>query len=132
MPLLGRTAVQAVLTAVLVATFAISCGVHQSWAKKACPSEATLRSVASTQRTGITFKNRRSGAIKIFWINYHGHRKFYHSLASGESGSFNTFATHPWIVTDASGHCIGVYFADVGENHITIGNSSTGEGGGKR
>jgi hypothetical protein len=43
-------------------------------------------------------------------------------LASGESQSFDTYATHPWVVTDASGNCIGVYFAEVGENHIAIGN----------
>jgi len=43
-------------------------------------------------------------------------------LASRESQSFDTNATHPWVVTDASGNCIGVYFAEVGENHIAIGN----------
>jgi len=43
-------------------------------------------------------------------------------LSSRESQSFDTYATHPWVVTDASGNCIGVYFAEVGENHIAIGN----------
>ena len=100
----------------------INCGVHQSWAEEVCPSEATLRSAASTQHTHISFLNGRSGILNVFWIDYDGRRHFYHSLASGESQSFDTYATHPWVVTDASGNCIGVYFADVGENHIAIGN----------
>jgi VHL beta domain len=108
----------------LVATLAASicCSVHQSWAEEVCPSEATLRSVASTQHTRISFLNGRSRVVNVFWIDYNGRRYFYHSLESGESQSFDTYATHPWVVTDASGNCIGVYFADVGENHIAIGN----------
>jgi hypothetical protein len=100
----------------------INCSVPQSWAEELCPSEATLRSVASTQHTNISFLNRRPGIVNVFWIDYDGRRHFYHSLASGESQSFDTYATHPWVVTDASGNCIGVYFAEVGENHIAIGN----------
>ena len=108
----------------LVATLAasISCGAHQSWAESACPSEATLRSVASTQHTHITFQNARPRVVNIFWIDYDGRRYFYHSLESGESQSFDTYATHPWVATDASGNCVGVYFADVGENHVSIGD----------
>jgi len=110
--------------AILVATLAasITCSAHQSWAEEVCPSEPILRSVASTQHTHISFVSGRSGIVNVFWIDYDGRRHFYHSLASGESQSFDTYATHPWVVTDASGNCIGVYFAEVGENHIAIGN----------
>ena len=107
--------------AIVVATLAASSGAYYS-AEELCPSEPTLRSVASTQHTNISFLNGRSGIVNVFWIDYDGRRHFYHSLASRESQSFDTYATHPWVVTDASGNCIGVYFAEVGENHIAIGN----------
>ena len=109
-----------ILAATLTASMCWS--VHQSWAEQVCPSEATLRSVASTQHTSISFLNGRSGVVNVFWIDYDGRRYFYHSLEPGESQSFDTYATHPWVVTDASGNCIGVYFADVGKNHVAIGN----------
>jgi len=109
-----------ILAATLTAS--ITCGAYQSWAEELCPSEPTLRSVASTQHTNISFLNGRSGIVNVFLIDYDGRRHFYHSLASRESQSFDTYATHPWVVTDASGNCIGVYFAEVGENHIAIGN----------
>jgi len=42
-----------ILAATLTAS--ITCGAYQSWAEELCPSEPTLRSVASTQHTNISF-----------------------------------------------------------------------------
>jgi hypothetical protein len=58
--------------------------------------------------------------INVFWIDYDGRRHFYRSLGKGDSQAFDTYATHPWVVTDASGNCLGVWFADVGSGTITI------------
>jgi hypothetical protein len=41
-------------------------------------------------------------------------------LTQGEKRSFDTFAAHPWVVTDAGGNCLGVHFADVGSDTVTI------------
>ena len=79
-----------------------------------------LRSQSSKQKTQIVFANGRSGVINVFWINYEGRRQFYASLTEGEKRSFDTFATHPWVVTDASGNCLGVHFADAGSDTVTI------------
>lgn len=51
----------------------------------------------------ITFTNRSSTAVDIYWIDYSGARKLKEStLAVGESWKTHTFVTHPWLVV-ASG-----------------------------
>jgi von Hippel-Lindau disease tumor supressor len=83
-----------------------------------CPSERALRSHSSIDRTSISFRNERLGRINVFWIDYAGQRQFYRTLAPGQSQTFQTYATHPWVVTDASGNCLGVNFADVGTSSV--------------
>jgi hypothetical protein len=85
-----------------------------------CASESGLHSKSGETQTSIAFSNERNRPIRVFWIDYNGARKFYAQIASGGSKSFATYATHPWVVLDASGNCLGVWFADVGGNEITI------------
>jgi hypothetical protein len=112
--------------AVLLAAGAtLCCSVLPSSAASTCPSEATLRSQNSARHTNITFLNRRSGVINVFWINYQGRRQFFSLMMPGEKKSFGTSATHPWVVTDAGGNCLGVHFADVGKETVTIHSRNT-------
>jgi len=104
----------------LAAGAALCCSVLPSSAASTCPSEATLRSQNSARHTNITFLNGRAGVINVFWINYKGQRQFFGSLTPGQKKSFGTSATHPWVVTDAGGNCLGVHFADVGSNTVPI------------
>jgi hypothetical protein len=113
----SRSIVWAVGAAVAVM---VTCSVAPSWAASTCPSEATLRSQNSQRHTSITFLNKRAGVVNVFWINYQGHRQFFSSMMPGEKKSFGTSATHPWVVTDAGGNCLGVHFADVGTEAVTI------------
>jgi von Hippel-Lindau disease tumor supressor len=107
--------------AALLVAGAVPCGsVVASSAASTCPSEAALRSQNSARKTRIVFLNARHGVINVFWINYQGRRQFFRSLAPGEKWSYDTFATHPWVVTDAGGGCLGVHFADAGADAITI------------
>lgn len=47
----------------------------------------------------ITFINRSSGPVDIYWIDYEGHRMLYRAeLAVGASWRTGTFLTHPWLV----------------------------------
>ena len=85
-----------------------------------CPTERTLRSLSDTERTRISFRNEGLGRIYVFWIDYEGQRQLYRTLAPGQSQTFQTFATHPWVVTDASGSCLGVSFADVGTFSVRV------------
>ena len=85
-----------------------------------CQSEGALRSLSDTERTRISFRNEGLGRIYVFWIDYEGQRQLYRTLAPGQSQTFQTFATHPWVVTDASGSCLGVNFADVGTSSVRV------------
>ncbi len=85
-----------------------------------CPSEGALRSLSDTERTRISFRNERFRRINVFWIDYEGQRQLYRTLAPGQSQTFQTYATHPWVVTDASGNCLGVNFADVGTSSVRV------------
>ena len=85
-----------------------------------CPSEGALQSLSDTERTRISFRNERFGRIYVFWINYEGQRQLYRTLGPGQSQTFQTYATHPWVVTDASGNCLGVNFADVGTSSVRV------------
>ena len=85
-----------------------------------CPSEGALRSLSDIERTRISFRNERFGRIYVFWIDYEGQRQLYRTLAPGQSQTFQTYATHPWVVTDASGNCLGVNFADVGASSVRV------------
>lgn len=85
-----------------------------------CPSEGGLRSLTDTARTHISFRNDRFERIYVFWINYEGQRQLYRTLAPGQAQTFQTFATHPWVVTDASGRCLSVNFADAGASSVRV------------
>jgi hypothetical protein len=85
-----------------------------------CPSEAAIRSLSDTERTRISFRNERAGSIYVFWLDYDGQRQLYRTLAPGQSATFQTFATHPWVVTDASGSCLSVNFADGGTSSVRV------------
>jgi hypothetical protein len=79
----------------------------------ACSEESSLKSATSTQSTNITFKNSSSGRIKLYWLDFSGKRVEYHQggLATGASHTQQTFVTHPWVITNEQGDCMGIYTA---------------------
>ena len=85
-----------------------------------CPSEAAIRSLSDTERTRISFRNERARSIHVFWIDYEGQRQLYRTLAPGQSAAFQTFATHQWVIADASGSCLSVNFADGGTSLVRV------------
>lgn len=101
----------------------VSFGGYAASAQSRCPSEAGLRSKQGNEdeKTQIIFRNERAEAIRVYWINYSGHRELYGSIDPGETHTQPTFATHPWVVTDDQDNCLNVYFADKGNNTVTIG-----------
>lgn len=78
-------------------------------AGKRCPEERSLRSHDSKLNTKVTFVNPTGGSARIYWLNYQGRREFYKTLNPGESFVQDTYATHPWVVTDANEDCLEVY-----------------------
>lgn len=77
-----------------------------------CPAESVSRSISGKVATRMTFKNRSPKKVKIYWLNYSGKRVFYRQLNPRAGYTQSTYVTHPWVITDASEKCLGVYYPD--------------------
>jgi VHL beta domain len=44
----------------------------------------------------------------ILWLDFSGHPKDYANLQNGEQAVFDTFMTHPWMITDGPGNCLQI------------------------
>ena len=78
-----------------------------------CSQESSLKSLNYDVPTFIRFTNATSHPIVINWIDYEGKRDpseaQRQTLGAGQSGFRYTFLTHPFLATDASGKCLGIY-----------------------
>ena len=75
--------------------------VRRPFDSVACASEGSYRSLRGDEPTRLEFSNKRSGPVKVYWIDYDGRRQHYRDLAPGSSYEQQTFMTHPWVVTEA-------------------------------
>jgi Domain of unknown function (DUF4440) len=78
-----------------------------------CSQESSVKSLSFEVRTGIQFTNTTSQTVVVYWLNYQGERDPTEgqqmTLKAGQSGFRQTFLTHPFLVADASGKCLGIY-----------------------
>lgn len=98
-----------------------------------CSEEASLRSINSDTASRVNFKNNSEGRIKIYWLNNQGQRVEYKvgGLASGQTHQQNTFVTHPWLITNEQGQCLGIYTPEnSGAVSLDINKTVTVSGGG--
>ena len=77
-----------------------------------CAEEKQLRSFTSSNSVTLTMRNLRASPVRAFWLDFGGGWVFYMKLEAGQSYSQQTFATHPWVITDAAGACITVFVPD--------------------
>jgi len=66
-------------------------------------------SLLSLIQTEIVFDNRSAGTVRIYWLNSLGIPQFRGTVAPGQQRAFDTYATHTWVVRDASDNCIAAY-----------------------
>jgi hypothetical protein len=88
-------------------------GTTPSSAKTACHEEKNARSVEGHRSAMISFRNDSPTPVRIYWVDYTGNRKFYKEIANGQRHDQPTYLTHPWVVTDLAGNCIGFYLPHV-------------------
>jgi von Hippel-Lindau disease tumor supressor len=79
--------------------------------RKNCDVEPTMRSLTSEIPTDVRFVNTRVESIRLYWLDFEGHRQLYSTLRSGQSLTQPTFATHPWVATDENAVCLGTFLA---------------------
>lgn len=73
----------------------------------------------------LHFVNETDGEIKIFWHDYSGVLRQYHTLQPNQSVSQSTYATHPWSATSFSGFQVltgdaRVFVPEAGDNEATL------------
>jgi von Hippel-Lindau disease tumor suppressor protein len=76
---------------------------------RACSEEPSLRSTDAATLTSIEFQNVSGAERRVYWLNYQGGRQWYNTLQTASSYQQPTYVTHPWVVTDASNTCLGIY-----------------------
>jgi hypothetical protein len=76
-----------------------------------------LRSVVAKRPAVITLSNNTSGNVSVYWLDYEGKRELYSIMRPSETYTANTFATHPWIVTDSTGSCLNIINPDISLDH---------------
>jgi hypothetical protein len=78
-----------------------------------CSQESSLRSLSYETPAFIRFINATSQPVVVYWLNYEGKRdpseEQKETLKPGQSGFRFTYLTHPFLVTDVAGKCLGIY-----------------------
>jgi uncharacterized protein (TIGR03067 family) len=70
--------------------------------------------------TPIAYQNNSAGIRKVYWLNTNGERQLYRELKPGESYELGTYLNHPWVVTDADGNAVGLYYPDGQKRTVTL------------
>src|SRR5690606_31388582 len=85
-----------------------------------CGEEGRLRSQRTDIESRLIFHNRSGVPVRLFWLDYDGRRRPYMTLDPGETGVQPSFYSHPWLVTDLRGRCLGIYSARRSDTEITL------------
>jgi hypothetical protein len=84
-----------------------------------CNDERNLRSQGTTIPTSLIFVNRGTVTVKVYWLDFNGVRVPYGTLAIDQSLSEQTYAAHPWVITDTADKC-RANFAGSQRTEITL------------
>jgi len=86
------------------------------------------RSTRTGPETSITFVNRTSGEVELFWLDTGGRRRSYGKLQPGREREQHTYAGHVWQAYDGEGTLLAAFEA---QDSATIAEI-TGEKAGKQ
>jgi hypothetical protein len=104
----------------IVLSFALCSSV--GWAKSDASCVALKKAKSKDSKTPIKMKftNHTDGTVSLIWLGFAGDKKKYAEIEPRETWDQDTFLTHPWMITDAKGKCLGIYLPDPGKTEITI------------
>jgi hypothetical protein len=72
--------------------------------------EGELRSYAGAA-VQVTFINQTRRTVRVYWLDYEGHRKPYGAILPGGRRQQSTFQTHPFVITDDQDRALEIYVA---------------------
>lgn len=75
------------------------------------PGVRVIPSVRTGEETSITFMNRTTEDIEIYWIDSERQRRHYASVRPGGEHRQHTYAGHVWLVTEQAGKRGAVFVA---------------------
>ena len=81
-------------------------------------------SITGLVKTNIVFLNKTAGTVKVYWLDYSGKRVYYSTLAPGASYTQRTFVTHPWVILNSAGACVGYVIAPHSQ-YVISGSASS-------
>jgi serine/threonine protein kinase len=73
------------------------------------PGELSSAQGATTPTT-ITFVNEGAEEVRVYWIDREGKRELYGPLPAGKLWLLVTFLDHPWVVVDARGRDLALFW----------------------
>jgi hypothetical protein len=85
-----------------------------------CNEEGNLRALGTMKPTGLVFVNMSGSTKRIYWITFEGARKLFDTLKDHGTYAVRTYVTHPWVVTNDSDKCEGIYFPDSVERQVIL------------
>ena len=85
-----------------------------------CAELPSLRSLNSDTRASITFRNQSGMMRGIMWVDFQGQLKPYADLQSGQQVVFDSYLTHPWMVTDGPGNCLRIVLPEPGGSVVVL------------
>ena len=76
-----------------------------------CAREGAMRSTSPgvVNTTGLHFFNGTGAPINVYWLDYSGTRQFRDTVQPYGYARHETYAAHPWVVTDETNRCLGIY-----------------------
>ena len=66
------------------------------------------------------FQNNSSGIRKVYWLDQKGERQLRRELEPGQGYVEPSDLFNPWVVTDADGNALGLYFSDGQRRIVTL------------
>ncbi|MEQ8764389.1 MAG: prolyl oligopeptidase family serine peptidase [Planctomycetota bacterium] len=78
------------------------------------------QSISRGGDTELTFINRLTRVVEIFWLDGQGQRRSYGRIEPGERHAQHTYAGHVWEVVAAGGRSLGVYRAEESAGEVIL------------
>jgi Zn-dependent protease len=94
---------------------------QSSLADLGCVQDGDLRSGSGAEPTEITFTNRTTLPLSLYWLNYQGKRAFYAKVLPGQSYVQKTHVANPWVIASyPGGKCVGIFRAAPSPGTVVI------------
>jgi hypothetical protein len=85
-----------------------------------CSEESKLKAIGGSFPSRINVINRKTEPVGVYWLNEEGVRTHIMDVKANSKGFVNTFETHAFVFTDASGNCLALDVAGTGNYNVNI------------